>query len=90
MSKSLLIYVILQIKKLDIYGWGALVIINIQDDILKIQALGLLNRVLVDKTTKRNIMWATDVYNVWGIKYERRRFPLSVSMIQIRPLRICM
>ena len=46
-------------------------IINIQDDILKIQALGLLDRILVDKTTKRNIMWATDAYSVLGTKYER-------------------
>lgn len=46
-------------------------IINIQDDILKIQALGLLDRILVDKTTKKNIMWATDAYNALGVKYER-------------------
>ena len=46
------------------------VIINIQDDILKIQALGLLDRMLADKTTKRNIMWATDAYSSLGVKYE--------------------
>ena len=46
-------------------------IINIQDDILKIQALGLLDRMLLDKTTKKNIMWATDAYNIMGIKYGR-------------------
>lgn len=46
-------------------------IINIQDDILKIHALGLLDRMLADKTTKRNIMWATDAYSSLGIKYER-------------------
>ncbi len=46
-------------------------IINIQDDILKIQALGLLDRMLVDKTTERNIIWATDEYSSLGIKYER-------------------
>ena len=33
-------------------------IINIQDDILRIQALGLLDKLLIVKTTKRNIMWA--------------------------------
>ncbi len=49
------------------------VIINIQDDILKIQALGLLDRLLVDKTTKRNIMWATDVHSALGAKYERNK-----------------
>lgn len=47
------------------------VIINIQDDILKIQAMGLLNKILADKTTKRNIMWATDVHSALGTKYER-------------------
>lgn len=47
------------------------VIINIQDDILKIQALGLLNKILADKTTKRNIMWATDAHSALGTKYER-------------------
>ena len=46
-------------------------IINIQDDILKIQALGLLDRMLADKTTKKHIMWATDTYDVLGMKYER-------------------
>ena len=46
-------------------------IINIQDDILKIQALSLLDRILVDKTTKKNIMWATDAYDALGMKYER-------------------
>ncbi len=47
------------------------VIINIQDDILRIHALGLLDCLLEDKTTKRNIMWATDVYSALGIKYGR-------------------
>ena len=46
-------------------------IINIQDDILKIQALGLLDRMLADKTTKKHIMWATDAYDALGMKYER-------------------
>ena len=45
-------------------------ITNIQDDILKIQALGMLDKLLVDKTTKRNIMWATDAHSVLGTKYE--------------------
>lgn len=46
-------------------------IINIQDDILKINALGILDRMLIDKTTKRNIMWATDAYSSFGAKYGR-------------------
>ena len=46
-------------------------LVNIQDDILKIQALGLLDRLLVDKTTKKNIMWATDAYASLGELYSR-------------------
>lgn len=46
-------------------------IINIQDDILKIQSTGFLDRLLVDKTTKKNIMWATDAYKERGKKYFR-------------------
>ncbi|MEY8484729.1 restriction endonuclease subunit M [Lachnospiraceae bacterium 48-21] len=44
-------------------------VINIQDDILKIQATGLLDRMLADKTTKKNIMWATDAYGLLGNEY---------------------
>ncbi len=46
-------------------------IINIQDDILKLHAMGLLGRLLTDKTTKRNIMWATDAYTDLGLRYGR-------------------
>ncbi len=46
-------------------------IINIQDDILKINSLGILDRILIDKTTKRNTMWATDAYSSFGAKYGR-------------------
>lgn len=46
-------------------------ILNIQDDILKLHALGLLDRLLADKTTKRHIMWATDAYGELGSRYER-------------------
>lgn len=46
-------------------------ILNIQDDILKLHALGLLDRLLADKTTKRHIMWATDAYGELGPHYER-------------------
>ena len=38
-------------------------IINIQDDILKIHALGLLDDLLINRTTKRNILWATDAHS---------------------------
>ena len=44
-------------------------VINIQDDILKIRAMGLLDDLLVDKTTKQNIIWATDTYGSYGTGY---------------------
>lgn len=46
-------------------------ILNIQDDILKLHALGLLDRLLTDKTTGRRIMWATDAYDAIGPRYGR-------------------
>lgn len=46
-------------------------IINIGDDILKLWPLKLLNKVLIDKTTKRNILWATDAYKESGKAYNR-------------------
>lgn len=46
-------------------------IVNIQDDILKLHALGLLDKLLVDKATGRRIMWATDAYANRGPRYDR-------------------
>lgn len=46
-------------------------LINIQDDIIRLHSAGLLSRLLADKTTGRNIMWATDAYAEHGAKYER-------------------
>lgn len=46
-------------------------IINIQDDILILHNHGILKRLLEDKTTKKNIMWATDAYNGFGVQYYR-------------------
>lgn len=46
-------------------------VINIQDDILKLQALGVLDALLVDKTIKRHIMWATNAYSPFGAQYGR-------------------
>ena len=46
-------------------------IINIQDDILTLHNQGLLKRLLEDKTTKKNIMWATDAYSAFGERYFR-------------------
>ena len=48
-------------------------IINIQDDILKLHALGLLDRMLMDRTTKQHIMWATGAYTSLGERYEYYR-----------------
>ena len=46
-------------------------LINIQDDIIRLHAAGLLTKLLADKTTGKNIMWATDVYAEHGTRYER-------------------
>ena len=46
-------------------------LINIQDDIQKLQALGLLDKLLIDKTTKKNIMWATDAHSPFGTQFQR-------------------
>ena len=48
-------------------------IINIQDDILKLNRIEVLEKLLVDKTTGKKIMWATDAYNYAGNLYERNR-----------------
>lgn len=46
-------------------------ILNIQDDILKLHSLGLLDKLLADKTTGKHIMWATDAYTDLGCSYGR-------------------
>lgn len=46
-------------------------ILNIQDDILKLHALGFLDKLLLDKTTGKHIMWATDAYAALGPRYGR-------------------
>lgn len=46
-------------------------VVNIQDDILKIHTLGLLGRLLADKASKGNIIWATDAYTSLGFCYGR-------------------
>ena len=46
-------------------------LIHIQDDIVRLQHRGLLDRLLKNKTTKNNIMWATDAYAHYGHEYER-------------------
>ena len=46
-------------------------VINIQDDILKIQSYGLTEKLLTDKTTKKKLIWGTDAYAHLGYEYER-------------------
>ena len=46
-------------------------LVGIQDEILRLNAKGLLAPLLADKTTKRNILWATDAYRTRGFPYER-------------------
>ena len=55
-------------------------VINIQDDILRLHAMGLLSRLLADKATKGNILWATDAYAELGEWYSPGN--------EIRPQRI--
>lgn len=55
-------------------------VINIQDDILRLHGMGLLNRLLADKATKGNILWATDAYAELGEGYSPGN--------EIRPQRI--
>lgn len=52
--------------------WGGIdLIVGIQDEILKIHSIGLLKRLLADKTTGANILWATDAYREQGDAYQR-------------------
>ena len=46
-------------------------LINITDDIVRLHKAGILDRLLCDKTTGRNILWATDAYAELGQRYER-------------------
>lgn len=55
-------------------------IVGIQDEILKLHSIGLLNRLLADKTTGANILWATDVYREKGAEYQRDK-EIKVALI---------
>lgn len=46
-------------------------IIGIQDEILRLHSMGLLELLLKDKTTRANILWATETYQDMGPDYER-------------------
>lgn len=45
-------------------------IVGIQNEILRTHSLGFLKKLLEDKTTKTNIIWATDAYGERGRSYE--------------------
>lgn len=46
-------------------------LVGIQDEILRLQSKGLLAGLLADKTTRANIIWATDAYKDLGPAYAR-------------------
>lgn len=46
-------------------------IIDIQSELLRIHSLGLLEKILIDRTTKSAILWATDAYREYGENYRR-------------------
>lgn len=55
-------------------------IAGIQDEILRLHAMGLLDRLLADKTTQARILWATDAYEELGPEYRRNR-PITAALI---------
>lgn len=55
-------------------------LIHIQDDILRLQGMGLLEPLLVDRTTGRNILWATDAYLEYGSRFARNE-PITAALI---------
>ncbi len=56
-------------------------IVNIQDDILKLASMKLLDALLIDKSTKKNILWATDAYETFGELYAANREIVSPLII---------
>lgn len=48
-------------------------LIDMRNEILRINSLGLLEGLLADKTTGANILWATDAYGDLGSDYRRDR-----------------
>ena len=69
-----------------------MILINIQDDIIRLNTLGVLQGLLVDKTTKKNIMWATDAYADFGHRYGRNE-EICADLIAhtgiIKTIKIC-
>lgn len=55
-------------------------LVGIQDEILRLHSMGLLRMLLADKTTKTNIIWATDAYRELGTDYQRDK-EIQVQLI---------
>ncbi len=53
-------------------GFGFL-LVQIQDDMMELERLRLLRKLLVDKTTKGHILWGTDAYQDRGEAYGKGR-----------------
>ena len=49
---------------------GMEIIVNIQDDIIRLHGIGVLDLLLADKTTGNNILWTTEAYAERGGHYE--------------------
>ncbi len=61
-------------------------LIDIQKDIRGLSAMGLMEKLLADKTTGRHILWATDAYETEGEAYGRgREIELAeISLVKTR------
>lgn len=61
-------------------------LIDIQKDIRELSAMGLMEKLLADKTTGRHILWATDAYETEGEAYGRgREIELAeISLVKTR------
>ena len=55
-------------------------LIHIQDDVLRLQGMGVLEPLLADRTTGRNILWATDAYAELGRQYARNEEITAVKI----------
>lgn len=55
-------------------------LVGIQEEILRLHSMGLLRPLLEDKTTKTNILWATDAYQDLGPDYQRDK-EIEASLI---------
>lgn len=57
-------------------------LVGIQEELLRLHSLQLLGKLLQDKTTKGNIIWATDAYQEYGPDYEKDR-EIKVHLITV-------